>query len=171
MSSKASNEDERISILEKRLTALESFIDPTPFKQLLKIPIFPIHHKEMPEEVEIRILAYLSKRDYLTCKLVCKRWDSLRHRVAVMRNQIATPLKKYTINSKNYPSLYWTVHNRDYVRIDVEDKVTTFTIVPGIYRKGDERAAHSWNQSRFDTSKHTLVSFKSVSCNSYLTSV
>ena len=44
--------------------------------------------EQMPEDFQIQALAYLSKRDYLTCKLVCKRWDSLRHRVAVTRSRI-----------------------------------------------------------------------------------
>ena len=38
----------------------------------------------------ISILAYLSSKDYLTCKLVCRRWDALRHNVAIMRKAMAT---------------------------------------------------------------------------------
>lgn len=45
------------------------------------------------EDLTIRVLAYLSRKEYLACKVVCKRWDLLRHSVAVVRKAIATPLK------------------------------------------------------------------------------
>ena len=85
--------DIRLSKVELRLSILENHITPSQFKKIDIVQIFPIHHNEMPEDVMIFILACLSKEEYLTCKLVCKKWDAIRHSVAVKRKEISTPPK------------------------------------------------------------------------------
>jgi len=59
-----------------------------------------------PEVLTIRILAYLSRKEYLTCKLVCKRWDALRHDVAIMRKALfsrkVTRSKIRSVSSGNF---------------------------------------------------------------------
>lgn len=64
--------NEKITLTEKRLDAIESFLKPTEFRKVEVTNVFPIHHEDMPEEVEIRILAYLTASDYLLYKTVCK---------------------------------------------------------------------------------------------------
>ena len=88
MISDEKNNKRRYEALEERLDALEKFLKPSPFRKVRICPIFPIHDDRMPEEVMIYILACLSKADSLNCKLVCKRWDGLRHTVAVKRKEI-----------------------------------------------------------------------------------
>lgn len=52
--------------------------------------------KMMPEDLLVRILAFLPGRSFLSCKAVCARWDALRHRVAVQRRKLATlPLQPF----------------------------------------------------------------------------
>lgn len=87
------NCEDRLSSLERRLDSIERYTNPTRFRKVEIIPTFPIHDAEFPEDLVIHILAHLSKKEYFTCKLVCKRWDSLRHSVAAVRKAIATPLK------------------------------------------------------------------------------
>mmetsp|Transcript_8289 Transcript_8289/g.9669 ORF Transcript_8289/g.9669 Transcript_8289/m.9669 type:complete len:291 (+) Transcript_8289:132-1004(+) len=78
--------------LEARVRALEDqLLNPSPFKVLRIDPVFPIHHNRFPEELLVRILAYLSHREYRTCKLVCAKWDALRHRVGAMREGLFKP--------------------------------------------------------------------------------
>lgn len=62
----------------------------SPFEILRIDPVFPIHHDRFPEEILVRILAYLSDKEYCTCKLVCAKWNALRHRVGAMREVLKT---------------------------------------------------------------------------------
>lgn len=128
-------------------------------------------HVEMSEDLEIRTLAYLSKCDYLTCKLVCKRWDSLRHKVGVMRKQISNWPKTYRITSKRNPSMSWTAINHNTIKLSDqcgEINTARFELVPGLYKEGDETSANSFNQQRYKSSKKTLVSFRNVADGRYL---
>lgn len=63
------NYENRISSLETRLRLIEGHINPTKFRRVEIIPTFPLHDTEFPEDLLIRILAYLSKKDFLTCKV------------------------------------------------------------------------------------------------------
>ena len=66
---KNDTEDDALSKLESRLNDLEAYIKPTKFRRVEIKHTFPIHDDEFSEDLMIRILAYLSKRDYLTCKV------------------------------------------------------------------------------------------------------
>jgi len=166
MSNQNKNNDTelRFSNLENRLNAMERFVTPSHFKRVEIAPIFPIEH--LPDDLQIRILAYLNKRDYLSCKIVCKQWDYVRHSVAVMRRQISTPVKQYIIRSRNYPSRYWHVRDPQCVRIE-EQQHGTFQIVPALYRADDETNAVRWNQRRYNMTKE-IVSFRCPLDGSFL---
>lgn len=83
----------RVSTLEGRLNSIDICTNTTRFRRIETIPTFPLHDEDFPEDLLILILAHLSKQDYLTCKIVCKRWDLLRHSVATVRKAIATPIQ------------------------------------------------------------------------------
>jgi len=172
------DDDQKYEALEARLATVEEFLKPSSFRKLTSTPVFPIHHDQMPDEIVVYILACLSHKEYLSCKLVCKTWDGLRHTVAIKRKEIRTPVKHYMIHSKNYPALSWNVINRETVRIgDVPrgdddfkslPRSSLFEIVPAIYKPGDEHRANNFNWDRFNAHKDTLVSFKCVSNGQYL---
>jgi len=66
---KSDAEDDALSKLERRLNDLEAYIKPTKFRRVEIKHTFPIHDAEFSEDLVIRILGYLSKGDYLTCKV------------------------------------------------------------------------------------------------------
>ncbi len=63
------NHEERITSLERRVDSIEVQVKPTKFQRLEIVNIFPIHDADFPEDLLIRILGYLARKDYLTCKV------------------------------------------------------------------------------------------------------
>lgn len=95
----------------------------------------------------------------------------MRHKVAIMRKQIATPLKAYQVVSKNCPNMIWSALNEQQVCICGENGnrySNNFHIVPALYQPGDETDAQDWNIGIYNTSKDTLVSFRCVHTGKYL---